>query len=144
HEQLLELIRDIQARPGAAVVLFPGPGERRGASRPKRGLIRPLRGAPRPWLRGFPARLRSFTPRGRGGPGPMHLAAAVGVPTVTMFHTSKARSYAPRGPLDRAVQVEGAWDIESVRRAVRDALAGVAGRAAAMELASRSSPPAAR
>jgi heptosyltransferase III len=144
HEQLLELIRDIQARPGAAVVLFPGPEERREASRLKRDLVSPVLVAPRLGIRDFAALLSYCTLVVTGDTGPMHLAAAVGVPTVAVFHTSKARSYAPRGPLDRAVQVEGARGIEGVRRAVGDALAGVAGRAAAMELASRSSPPAAR
>jgi ADP-heptose:LPS heptosyltransferase len=144
HQQLLELIRDIQARPGVAVVLFPGPEERREASRLKRDLISPVLVAPRLGIRDFAALLSYCTLVVTGDTGPMHLAAAVGVPTVAVFQRSKARSYAPRGPLDRAVQVEGARGMEGVRRAVDDALAAVADRAAAMELASRSSPPAAR
>jgi ADP-heptose:LPS heptosyltransferase len=74
----------------------------------------------------------------------MHLAAAVGVPTVAVFHTTKARSYAPRGPLHRAVQIR-ATGIEGVRDAVSEVLARAAvARAPTMEEPSIASPPAAR
>src|SRR5262249_5653911 len=85
HGQLLELIRDIQARPGAVVVLFPGPEDRREASRLKRDLISPVLVAPRLGIRDFAALLSYCTLVVTGDTGPMHLAAAVGVPTVTMF-----------------------------------------------------------
>ena len=69
----------------------------------------------------------------------MHLAAAVGVPTVAVFHATQARLYAPRGPLHRAVQVEGNGGIEKIRGAISEALANDrALRAAAMDASSRS------
>ena len=145
HEQLLEVIRDIQARPGVAVVLFPGPKERREATRLKRELIRPVLVAPQLGIRDFAALLSSCTLVVSGDTGPMHLAAAVGVPTVAVFHATKARSYAPRGPLHRAVQIEGARGIEGVRDAVSELLARAAvARAPTMAEPSIASPPAAR
>jgi ADP-heptose:LPS heptosyltransferase len=145
HEQLLELIRDIQARPGVAVVLFPGPEERHEAARLNRDLIHPVVVAPQLGIRDFAALLSSCTLVVTGDTGPMHLAAAVGVPTVAVFHATRARSYAPRGPLHRAVQVDAARGIEGVRSAVGDVLGLAVGvRAAAMEGPSTPSAPAAR
>ena len=66
-------------------------------------------------------------------------AAAVGVPTVALFHSTKARSYAPRGPLHRAVQGEGESGIESLRGAVGEALAR-AGVVAATAMEGPSTP----
>jgi heptosyltransferase-3 len=145
YERLLEVIRDIQARPGVAVVLFPGPEDRREATRLKRDLIHPVLVAPQLGIRDFAALLSSCSLVVTGDTGPMHLAAAVGVPTIAVFDTTKARSYAPRGPLHRAVQVGGARGIEGLRDAVSEALAqaGVI-RAPAMAGPSTPSPPAPR
>ena len=129
HEQLLELIRDIQARPGVAVVLFPGPEERHEAARLNRDLVHPVVVAPQLGIRDFAALLSSCTLVVTGDTGPMHLAAAVGVPTVAVFHATRARSYAPRGPLHRAVQVDASRGIEGVRSAVGDVLGLAVGRA---------------
>src|SRR5262249_23406593 len=142
HEQLLEVIRDIQARPGVAVVLFPGPKERREPSRLTRELIRPVLGAPQLGIRDFAALLSSCALVVSRDTGPMHLAAAVGVPTVAVFHTTKARSYAPRGPLHRAVQIEGTSGIKGVGDAINEVLARAAvARAPTMAEPSMPSPP---
>jgi len=53
----------------------------------------------------------------------MHLAAAVGTPTVAVFHNTNAGCYAPRGPLHRAVQAPAEGTIERVLGAVEDILA---------------------
>ncbi len=101
--------------------------------------------APQLGIRDFAALLSSCTLVVTGDTGPMHLAAAVGVPTVAVFHATRARSYAPRGPLHRAVQVDASSGIEGVRSAVGDVLGLAAGvRAAAMEGPSMPSAPAAR
>jgi heptosyltransferase III len=144
HEHLLELIRDLQARPGVAVVLFPGPEERHEVARLNRDLIHPVLVAPQLGIRDFAALLSYCTLVVTGDTGPMHLAAAVGVPTVAVFHATKARSYAPRGPLHRAVQVD-ARGFDGVRSAVGDALGpAVAVRAAATKGSSTPSAPRAR
>jgi len=41
-----------------------------------------------------------------GDTGPMHVAAAVGTPTVAVFGPSDPRRYAPRGPHDRIIRVD--------------------------------------
>jgi len=145
HGRLLELIQDIQARPGVVVVLFPGPEERHEATRLARDLIHPVLVAPQLGIRDFAALLSACTLVVTGDTGPMHLAAAVGVPTIAVFHTTKARSYAPRGPLHRAVQVEEARGIEGLRGAVGEAIARAgADRAPAMAGPSMPGPPAVR
>jgi len=53
----------------------------------------------------------------------MHLAAAVGTPTVAVFDTTSAGCYAPRGPRHRAVQVSAEDAIGRVLAAVEDILA---------------------
>jgi heptosyltransferase III len=134
HAQLLALIEDIQHRPGVGVVLFPGPGQRREATRLSRNLHHPIVVAPPVGVRDFAALLSCCSLVVTGDTGPMHLAAAIDVPTVAVFHATQARSYAPRGPLHRAVQVEGSGSIDGVRGAVSEALAkDRALRAAAMD-----------
>jgi ADP-heptose:LPS heptosyltransferase len=41
-----------------------------------------------------------------GDTGPMHLAAAVGTPIVSIFGPSDPARYAPQGPFDRVVRVD--------------------------------------
>jgi ADP-heptose:LPS heptosyltransferase len=141
HEQLLELIRDIQHRPGVAVVLFPGPEERHEAARLNRDLVHPVVVAPQLGIRDFAALLSSCTLVVTGDTGPMHLAAAVGVPTVAVFHATRARSYAARSaPPSRQVDAS----TESRASAARSATCSSwpSARAAAMEGPRRPAPAA--
>ena len=121
--QLVELVRRLQLLPGLAVVLFAGPEERDEAI----GLHRDLAGtvvvAPQLGVRDFAAMLSRCTLVVTGDTGPMHLAAAVGTPTVAVFRTTNAQSYAPRGPLHRAIQTSSEEAIGCVVAAVEDILA---------------------
>jgi heptosyltransferase III len=135
RQQLLQLIRHLQARPGLSVVLFPGPKHRREVSRLSRDLSNPVIVAPPVAVRDFAALLARCTLVVTGDTGAMHLAAAVGVPTVAVFHTTSAAQYAPRGPLHRAVEVPANRDLEDVLGAVGDVLEREgAGRTASTEV----------
>jgi heptosyltransferase-3 len=122
-EQLIELIRRLRLRPGLGVVLFAGPEERDEAIRLRRDLGDSVVVAPQLGVRDFAALLSRCTLVVTGDTGPMHLAAAVGTPTVAVFHTTNARCYAPRGPLHRAVQTSAEEIIGRVVGAVEDILA---------------------
>jgi ADP-heptose:LPS heptosyltransferase len=74
-------------------------------------------------VRNFAALLGRCTLVVTGDTGPMHLAAAVGIPTVAVFHTTNAASYAPRGPAHRVVQSSAEGTVARVLGAVDDILA---------------------
>src|SRR5262249_3911566 len=84
--------------------------------------------APQLGIRDFAAMLSRCTLVVTGDTGPMHLAAAVGTPTVAVFRTTNAQSYAPRGPLHRAIQTPAEEAIGRVVAAVEDILAQGVGR----------------
>ena len=61
--------------------------------------------------------------------GPMHLAAALGVPTIALLHGEAARYYAPDGSLDRCLidpDVGGVMETIASHPSVASALAGAA------------------
>jgi ADP-heptose:LPS heptosyltransferase len=120
--QLVQIIQHLQTRPGLAVVLFPGLEHRRQATRLGHDLIHPVVVAPQVAVREFAALLHRCTVVVAGDTGPMHLAAAVGVPTVAVFHTTNASHYAPRGPLHRAVQLHAKGNIEGLLGAIDEVL----------------------
>ena len=120
--QLVQIIEHLQTRPRLAVVLFPGPEHRRQAIRLCQDLVRPVIVAPQVAIREFAALLHRCTLVVAGDTGPMHLAAAVGVPTVAVFHTTSANHYAPRGPLHRAVQMHAKGNIEDLLGAIDEVL----------------------
>jgi lipopolysaccharide heptosyltransferase III len=122
-QQLVELIRRLQLRPGLAVVLFAGPEEREEEMKLRRDLAGAVVVAPQLGVRDFAALLSWCTLVVTGDTGPMHLAAAVGTPTVAVFHNTDAACYAPRGPLHRAVQASAQDTIGRVLGAVEDILA---------------------
>jgi ADP-heptose:LPS heptosyltransferase len=121
--QLVELVRRLQLLPGVAVVLFAGPEERDEAIRLRRDLVGTVVVAPQLCIRDLAAMLSRCTLVVTGDTGPMHLAAAVGTPTVAVFRTTNAQSYAPRGPLHRAIQASAEEAIGRVVGAVEDILA---------------------
>ena len=121
--QLVELLRRLQLLPNLAVVLFAGPEERKEAIRLRRDLAGTAVVAPQLGIRDFAAMLSRCTLVVTGDTGPMHLAAAVGTPTVAVFRTTNAQSYAPRGPLHRAIQTSAEEAIGRVVAAVEDILA---------------------
>ena len=122
-EQLLELIRRLLLRSGLAVVLFGGPEEREEAIRLRRDLAGTVTVAPQLGVRDFATLLSRCAVVVTGDTGPMHLAAAVGTPTVAVFHTTNAACYAPRGALHRAVQASANGVVGRVLGAVDDLLA---------------------
>src|SRR5262249_16545902 len=121
--QLVELIKRLQLLPGLAVVLFAGPEERDEAIRLRSDLAGTVVLAPQLGIRDFAAMLSRCTLVVTGDTGPMHLAAAVGTPTGAVFRTTNAQSYAPRGPLHRAIQTPAEEAIGRVVAAVEDILA---------------------
>jgi ADP-heptose:LPS heptosyltransferase len=122
RRQLVQIVQHLQTRPGLAVVLFCGPEQRRQANRLRHDLIRPVIVAPQVAVREFAALLHRCTLVVAGDTGPMHLAAAVGVPTVAVFHATNAIHYAPRGPLHRAVQLHAKGNIEGLLGAIDEVL----------------------
>jgi len=122
REDMRRLIQHLQARPGLTIVLLAGPEQREEASRLSRGLDQPVMVAPQVGIRDFAAVVSCCTLVVTADTGPMHLAAAVGVPTVAVFHATNARCYAPHGALHRAVQGEAARGIEGTLRAVGEIL----------------------
>jgi ADP-heptose:LPS heptosyltransferase len=116
-------------RRGAAVVVFTGPAERpllaaMAPPGPSRIYAPPVDVA---GLRGFLAGLDAFV---SGDSGPMHLAAALGVPCVSVFRVADQVRYAPLGPQHRVLSdPQGELAPEAVAAAVAEVLAeGVAPR----------------
>src|SRR5262249_40348704 len=108
-----------------AVVLFAGPEDGAQLHRLSRDLQRPVVIAPRLSVRDFAALLRRCAVVVTTDTGPMHLAAATGVPTVSVFDRTAAGPYAPRGTWHRAVTVEGDG-VDAAVAAVADVLSRMA------------------
>jgi ADP-heptose:LPS heptosyltransferase len=110
-DRFAEVIRRIEACPETQVVVFHGPGEE--------GLIEGLPSgtglpAPRLPLRLFAAavsRCRLFI---SGDTGPMHLAAAVGVPTLALFLQPNFEVFGPRGPMHRILYEPSGLSVDAV------------------------------
>jgi ADP-heptose:LPS heptosyltransferase len=77
-----------------------------------------------------------------GDSGPMHLAAAVGVPTVAIFSTLQSRHYRPRGARHRSLFNELGVALEPVVAAVAAVLAGVDAPAVSPAAELHAPPPA--
>jgi heptosyltransferase-3 len=60
--------------------------------------------------------------------GPMHLAAAVGTPTVSIFLKRSSEFFAPRGSIHRVVHLENGGDAAAVRDVLSDVCARVSPR----------------
>jgi heptosyltransferase-2/heptosyltransferase-3 len=106
------------------VLLFAGPDERRRLDQarehvPAATVLAPALGARR--FAAVVARCAVFI---SGDTGPMHLAAAVGVPTVAIFSSARSRHYRPRGPRHRSLFDEDGVQPEGVLAAVAAILAG--------------------
>jgi heptosyltransferase-2 len=138
------LARRISAAPGLAVVVVGGAGERGDAE-----LLSAEAGAGARNLAGkltlgeLVAVLRGAAVVAGNDSGPVHVAAALGVPTVAVFGPTSVEWTAPRGPAVRIVRAEAACapcfrrecprgtveclervDVEDVRRAVESLLKG--------------------
>lgn len=101
-EQWIELARSLGTS-GARVVVFLGPEEARNESRYRRQLPPSVRVLPPQSLRLFAALWGSARLLITPDSGPMHLAAAFGVPAIAVLQTDASLHYAPRAPLDRVL-----------------------------------------
>jgi heptosyltransferase-3 len=126
RDRFLELVERLQAPGHLAVVVFAGPDEQGELRALAARFAHQVVVAPPLSVRDFAARLACCTLVVTPDTGPMHLAAAVHVPTVAVFHATHAIYYAPQGALHRAVQVNGRADVSAVLAAVTETLKRVA------------------
>jgi ADP-heptose:LPS heptosyltransferase len=102
-ERFAQLAQRLIHDRGAKVVLFWGPGEhrmiRQFENRPRRGLFI----APPLEIRELAGHLQRCTVFISGDTGPMHLAQAVGTPTIAIFRVPNLHRYGHRGPRHRIV-----------------------------------------
>jgi ADP-heptose:LPS heptosyltransferase len=94
----------LAARLGTHVVLTAGPGERADAEAVRAKMRSPATIAEPPGLRAHADLLSGARLFVASDTGPAHIAAALGVPTVTLFGPKDPRLFAPVGPRARAVR----------------------------------------
>ena len=124
RDRFLELVEGLRTGGDLAVVLFAGPEDQVALRALAAHLPQKVVVAPPLAVRDFAALLARCTLVVTGDTGPMHLAAAVGVPTVSVFHATHAMYFAPQGAMHRAVQAaSGTVDVTTVLAAISDALA---------------------
>ena len=98
-KKLLELY------PDATILLsWSGEKEHEGAKEIAAGIGRQARVLPRLTLKGFAALLKKVDLMVGGDTGPVHIAAAVGAPTVSLYRATDGQRNAPRGEQHRVVQ----------------------------------------
>jgi heptosyltransferase-3 len=101
-DRWIELVRSLAAL-GARVVVLLGPEERQVEDRYRRELPASVRVLPPKPLRLFAALLGAARVIVTPDSGPLHLAAAVGVPVIALLQSETSRAYAPRQPDDRVL-----------------------------------------
>jgi ADP-heptose:LPS heptosyltransferase len=143
-QRFLDLVHSVTAELRVPVLLFAGPEERQHIDRvrdriPAAAIVAPALGARD--FGAFVARCAVFV---CGDSGPMHLAAAVGVPTVAIFSTRQSRHYRPRGPRHVSLFDERGVAPEQVVAAVAKVLADAASPAVGTDGDPRATPPPAR
>jgi len=102
----IELGRELLDRFADATILLSwgGDEERVVADRIAAGIGRQARLLPRLSIKGFAAMLKKVDLMFGGDTGPIHIAAAVGTPTVSFYRATDGRRNGPRGELHRLVQ----------------------------------------
>lgn len=118
-DRFVEVARGLAAD-GATVILFHGPGEESILERFEPGLA--IR-APRLPLRLFAAALRVCRLFVSSDTGPMHMAQAVGVPTLALFIIDNADMFGPTGPPHRVLLDPAGPATDRVLREAREMLA---------------------
>jgi ADP-heptose:LPS heptosyltransferase len=119
-ERFAELARRMP--PDVSVALFAGPEDRDLLAQIEADLPRSVIVPPELPVREFAALLAGCTLVVTADTGPMHLAGAVGTPTVTITQTTKSADYAPQGPRHRTVHEVGGPSVQRVLAAVDEAL----------------------
>jgi heptosyltransferase-3 len=124
RERFLELVERLHGVGELGVVLFAGPEDQAELRALAARVSHQVVVAPALSVRHFAALLSRCALVITGDTGPMHLAAAVQVPTVSVFHATHAIYFAPQGSMHRAVQAtSGTADVAQVLAAVADAMA---------------------
>ena len=123
EERVVELVRALCAEHDRPVVLLAGPEDEEHLREMRPLLPAKVVVAPRMAIRAFAAFLSQAAVLVTQDTGPMHLAAAVGVPTVALLVAPRSATFAPRGEYDRAVYAGRKPRLPVVLEAVRAALA---------------------
>jgi len=104
-ERHAEVIRVLTQRTGAACVVLEGPDDGALAARVCAATPDALRPGPLP-IRGLMGLIASCDLFIGSNSGPLHIAGALGIPTVSMMGPTDPARFAPRGPADRVVRVD--------------------------------------
>jgi len=123
EERVVELVRALCAEHDRPVVMLAGPEDEEHLREIRPLLPAKVVVAPRMAIRAFAAFLSQAAVLVTQDTGPMHLAAAVGVPTVALLVARRSAAFAPRGEYDRAVFAGRRPGVPAVLEAVRAALA---------------------
>ncbi len=102
-EQFGDLIALLTGRTGAACVVVHGPGEERLAARVCASTPDALAAGPQS-VRGLMALIASCELFVGNNSGPLHVAGALGIPTVSVMGPTDPARFSPRGPADRIVR----------------------------------------
>src|SRR5439155_15508900 len=102
-ERFAELIARLTERAGAACIVLAGAGEEDLADRICAATPDALRAGPQP-VRGLMAILAASDLFIGNNSGPLHVAGALGVPTVSLIGPTDPARFAPRGPADQVAR----------------------------------------
>jgi ADP-heptose:LPS heptosyltransferase len=102
-EMFAEVITRLTARTGSACIVIAGPGEEDLVERIRAVTPDALWAGPL-GVREMMALVASCELFVGGNSGPLHVAGALGVPTVSVMGPTDPRRFAPRGPADRVVR----------------------------------------
>src|SRR5262245_4265711 len=125
-QRFLHLARTVTGELHVPVLLFAGPDERHRIDPVRDCIGGATVVAPALGTRAFAAFVARCAVLVCGDSGPMHLAAAVGVPTVAIFSTRQSLHYRPRGPHHVWLFDESGVAPEPVMAAVTKVLADAA------------------
>lgn len=123
-QQVVEVVRRLQESGRARVLAFMGPEERDRRDEVTRAIGANVAIAPLVPLRVFGALLARCSAAVTPDSGPMHLAAAVGVPTVALLRTEQSTYYFPRDAKHRRLHQANGITADSVVAAVHSILDG--------------------
>ena len=106
QEGWIELGKEfLELHPDATILLsWSGDREHEGTKAIAAGIGRQARVLPKLSLKGFTALLKKVDLMIGGDTGPIHMAAAVGTPTVSLFRATDGLRNGPRGELHRIIQ----------------------------------------